>query len=106
MPAVAPTVADAIGGYLPLKKIGEGAMGTVYKAKNQKTAETVALKVMHDEVFADPTLRLRFAQECQLSRQLVHRHLVRVLDFGLDGARAYLVMEYLESRSIADVLKE
>src|SRR5262245_25448215 len=105
MSSVAPKSAETIGGYLLLKKIGEGAMGMVYKAKDPRTAETVALKVIHDRVLADPTLRLRFAQECQISRQLVHKHLVRVLDFGLDGDKAYLAMEYVESRSIRELLK-
>jgi serine/threonine protein kinase len=89
-----------IGGYQILDRIGKGGMGTVYKAQDPTTGRTVAVKVVGGEVAADPVLRMRFAQECQVARKLDHPNAVRVLDFGLDGTKPYLVMEYIDGESL------
>ena len=89
-----------IGGYQILDKIGKGGMGTVYKAQDPTTGRIVAVKVVGGEVAADPVLRMRFAQECQVARKLDHPNAVQVLDFGLDGTKPYLVMEYIDGESL------
>src|SRR5258708_23991557 len=85
-----------IGGYPILEKIGKGGMGTVYKGQNLMPGQFVAIKVLAGGVAANEVLRMRFAQECQIARQLDHPHLVRVLDFGLDGNKPFLVMAYVD----------
>jgi eukaryotic-like serine/threonine-protein kinase len=94
-----------IGGYPILAKIGAGGMGTVYKGKNPATGQFVAVKVLSGDGASSEVLRLRFAQECQVARRLDHPHIVRVLDFGLDGSRPYLVMEYVEGESLGGRLE-
>src|SRR5206468_1800628 len=89
-----------IGEYLVLEKIGKGGQGTVYKAQHAQTQQIVAIKVIAAEVVADPVLRLRFAQECRVSNQLDHPHVVRMLDFGMDGIKSYLVMEYIDGQDL------
>src|SRR6266446_8037064 len=96
---------QTIGGYQILEKIAKGSTGTVFKASDPRTGAVVAVKVIPQEVVANEILRLRFAQECQVTRQLVHPHIVRVLDFGLDGLKAYMVMEYVDGESVGDRLE-
>jgi serine/threonine protein kinase len=90
-----------IGHYVLLEKIGSGAMATVYKARRADTGQVVAIKVMSQRVAANANLATRFARECKVARTLEHPHIVRVLDFGLEGSRAYLVMEYVDGESLA-----
>jgi serine/threonine protein kinase len=94
-----------IGDYYLLEKIGEGSWGQVYKGRDSLSGKIVALKVMPESVVADEVLRMRFAQECQVARKLNHPHIVRVLDFGLEGSKAYLVMEYVVGESLGQRLQ-
>jgi serine/threonine protein kinase len=89
-----------IGGYHILEKIGKGGMGLVYKAQDPITRAVVAVKVVTGPGASDPTLRMRFAQECQTARKLDHPNAVKVLDFGLDGSKPYLVMEFVDGESV------
>jgi len=93
-----------IGEYLILEKIGKGAQGTVYKAQHARIQQIVAIKVIPSDVVADSVKRLRFAQECQVSSQLNHPHIVRVLDYGLDGTKPYLAMEYVDGEDLGQRL--
>jgi serine/threonine protein kinase len=94
-----PTVTK-IGGYEILEKIGHGASGTVYKGKDALTGKVLAIKVVSGTVANHPVARLRFAQECKIARKLDHPHMVRVFDYGLDGNKPYLVMEYVDGESL------
>jgi eukaryotic-like serine/threonine-protein kinase len=89
-----------MGGYAILEKIGDGGMGTVYKGHNPLTNKYVAVKVVTKGVLGNEVLRMRFAQECQVARRLDHPNIVRVLDFGLEGTRPFLVMEYVDGESL------
>jgi serine/threonine protein kinase len=90
----------SIGGYQVIERIGKGATGAVYKARQPGTGKFVALKLIASEVAGDSVQRLRFAQECQVTRRLNHPNVVRVLDFGMDGDKAYMVMEYVDGESL------
>jgi serine/threonine protein kinase len=105
MPAVAPKAVQKVGDYVILEQISRGAMGTVFKGRRPSTGGLVAIKLVSAEVVADEELRLRFAQECQVARLLNHPNVVGVLDFGLDGSRPYLVMEYVEGESLRQRLE-
>jgi serine/threonine protein kinase len=94
-----------IGGYRVFEKIGKGATGTVFKALDPATGDIVAIKLLASEL-VNNEWRMRFAQECQVARMLHHPHIVRVLDFGLDGSKAYLVMEYVDGASLGQRLED
>src|SRR5262245_23420668 len=96
--------AAKIGDYRVLRNLGQGAMGVVYKGHCPVRNTPVAIKVVPERILSNPELRLRFAQECRLARKLDHPHIVRVLDFGLDKSRAYLVMEFVEGETLGDRL--
>jgi serine/threonine protein kinase len=89
-----------IGAYRILELIDTGGMGSVYKGLDPATNSVVAVKVIPEEVVADEVLRLRFAQECQVVRSVNHPHCVRVIDFGLEGSSAYMVLEYVDGESL------
>ncbi len=102
--AVAEDSPAKIACYPILGRISFGGQGTVYQARDPHTGGDIAIKVLSEQMANDPVLRLRFAQECQVTRALRHPHIVRVLDFGLDGNKPYLVMEYVEGESLGQRL--
>ena len=88
--------------------LGQGGMGAVYRATHLGTTRTVALKIIHPHFSQDPEFVERFRREAEAAGRLRHPNVVDVTDFGFAPTRtgqvAYLVMEYLDGRSLADVL--
>jgi len=88
--------------------LGQGGMGAVYRATHLGTTRTVAVKIIHPRFSHDPEFVERFRREAEASGRLRHPNVVDVTDFGFapmpTGQVAYLVMEYLDGRSLADVL--
>jgi serine/threonine protein kinase len=91
-----------IGGYEVLAKLGQNSVASVYKGQHPQTGKAVAIKVMATHLTGSPKLRQRFAQECKVAYQLDHPNIVRVLDYGMDGSRAYMVMEHIDGGNLAD----
>ena len=85
---------------------GRGGMGVVYEAENLRIGRRCAVKVLHPELNADPKMRMRLFREVQATSRVQHPNVVEILDFG-DDARAgsYLVMEYLEGRSLSEIIR-
>ena len=95
-----------MGPYEVLGTIGRGGMGTVHRARHQPTGQIVAVKIMNEEAAANDVLRRRFEQEYATSSRLAHPHLVRGYDFGEDGGRPYLVMEYVDGPNLQQRIKK
>jgi serine/threonine protein kinase len=96
----APAVAQmTIGRYEILAKLRESAMSKVYKAFDPDTNTTVAIKVLAS-VGKDEVLRQRFEQEYRLTSKLCHPHIVQGLDFGWQGSRPYIVMEFVDGEDL------
>jgi len=105
-----------IGGFRVLRELGSGGMGTVYLARTGPdvsglaSGETVALKVIHPHLLAKPGFFRRFLREAELGRRVRHRNVVRALhaDASLvDGTQVnFLVMEYVEGKTLRDLLRE
>ncbi|HEY0171725.1 MAG TPA: serine/threonine-protein kinase [Pyrinomonadaceae bacterium] len=87
------------------ERLGEGGMGTVYRATHLLIERPVAVKVLNPRLVADETAKERFRREARAAGRLQHSNAVAVTDFGetRDGV-AYLVMELLEGRQFRDVL--
>jgi len=94
---------DGIGRYKNLQRIGRGGMGTVYRALDPAIGRTVAIKVL---LVDDPQFRARFQQEVRAAGTLTHQHIVSIYDYGESEGRPYIVMEYVDGRSLADVLHD
>ncbi|HJK98566.1 MAG TPA: serine/threonine-protein kinase, partial [Polyangiaceae bacterium LLY-WYZ-14_1] len=87
--------------------LGAGGMGTVYRAWQSGTDRPVAVKILHGELAQDPEAARRFEREARVSAQIDHPNVARTLLFGrLPDGRCYLVMEYLEGPSLADLLDD
>ncbi|MDQ2724283.1 MAG: protein kinase [Actinomycetota bacterium] len=82
--------------------LGSGAMGDVWAAWDHRLHRPVAVKLLRDEVASQPGVRARFEQEARTAGRLVHPNVVTVFDTGEEGATAFLVMEQLSGRTLAD----
>lgn len=90
-----------------LGKIGEGGMGSVYKAREMKTDQIFAVKVLKDDLAKDAAALKRFEQEAEAARNLDHANLAAVYELeALANGTTYLIMEYVEGRSLDEILKE
>jgi predicted Ser/Thr protein kinase len=96
----------AIGRYQVTKRLGKGAMGIVYGARDEQVGRDVAVKVLIGDVEAEPETRARFFREAQITSKLLHRNIVTVFDIGEDDGRLFIVMEMLKGRTLGDFLKE
>ncbi|MFM9058300.1 MAG: protein kinase domain-containing protein [Planctomycetaceae bacterium] len=82
-------------GYRPVKVIGVGGMGVVYRAWDHTTDRYVVLKVPRRALLADPAFRERFDREMQAARRMTHPHVVPVLDFGIHDDLPFAVLQYM-----------
>jgi serine/threonine protein kinase len=89
--------------YLVLKQIGQGGMGAVYIATDERFGSTVALK---ETFFTDPGLRKAFEREARLLNHLRHPALPRVSDHFVEEEGQFLVMEYIAGDDLAEKLRE
>ncbi|UOQ61116.1 Stk1 family PASTA domain-containing Ser/Thr kinase [Leucobacter rhizosphaerae] len=94
------------GRYLIRSRIARGGMAMVYLANDLRLERRVAVKVMHEHLAEDENFTRRFEQEARSAARLAHPNLVNVFDQGHDAGRTYLVMEYLPSITLRDLLKQ
>jgi serine/threonine protein kinase len=103
MPAAADLVGRRLGPYRIEARLGQGGMGVVYRASDDD-GRTVALKVLRDELVADDAYRRRLAREARAAAAVDHPNLAPVLAVGEAGGRLYLVVRYVDGRSLAERL--
>jgi serine/threonine protein kinase len=102
-------VPERIGRYEIVAEIGRGAMGSVFKARDPVVGRIVALKTIHSAALAgDQSLeyRARFQREARASGVLAHPGIVPVFDVGEDEGAPFLVMEFVDGRTLADAMKK
>lgn len=92
--------------YRVIKALGQGGMANVYLAEDLHTRTYVALKVMRDELSDDPEFIRRFATEARAAASLDHPNIVGVLDYGQDGEIRYIVQEYVQGKTLKQLIKE
>ncbi len=92
--------------YLLLDMLGEGGMGRVYLAADTRLKRRVALKILAPERLDKPRAVARFRREGLVGAQLQHENLVRVYDFGSSDGRYYLVMEYIDGKTVGSLIAE
>jgi serine/threonine protein kinase len=96
--------AKRLGDYELEAELGQGAVGTVYRARGAD-GRLVALKLLRPALGEDVAFRGRFAHEARVAQEVRHRHLVAVLELAEDDSRPYLVLEYLSGGSLSDRLE-
>ena len=92
--------------YVLLDLIGQGGMGRVYLAQDSRLNRQVALKILSPERINNPRAIARFQREARVGAQLQHENLVRIYDFGESSGRFFLVMEYIEGKTIGTLIAE
>jgi serine/threonine-protein kinase len=90
-----------LGPYLLLERLGEGGMGTVFKARHQKLERVVALKVIRKERLANPEAVRRFHHEIRAAAQLEHPNVVLAYDADEVGGTHFFAMEHVEGIDLA-----
>lgn len=85
--------------------LGRGGMGVVYKAYDEQTDRIVAIKMLHSHKVADSEALKRFTREARTVAQVKHHHIVTLFDFGMHKAQPFLVMDFLQGRSLKDELQ-
>ena len=86
-------------------RLGSGGMSTVYQATDRVLERTVAVKVLAEHLSDDEKFVARFRREALAVAKLVHPNIVQVYDTGVDAGRHFIVMEYVEGRSGAQLLQ-
>ncbi len=88
-----------------IEEIGQGGMGTVYKAFDSKIREVVALKLLKPEIASDMEVIERFRNEIKLARQVAHRHVCRMYDLGEEWLTIYISMEYVPGEDLKSFIR-
>jgi beta-lactam-binding protein with PASTA domain/tRNA A-37 threonylcarbamoyl transferase component Bud32 len=91
--------------YEVQRAIAQGGMAEVFLARDQLLDRPVALKVLHPEYARDPTFVERFRREAQAAANLNHPNIVAIYDWGQDSGTYFIVMEYVEGRSLRDLMR-
>ncbi len=93
--------------YRLQRLVGEGGMGTVFRAIDERLGREVAVKVMKQEHFHNESARVRFEAEARLVAKLDHPSVIGVFDSGeVEGGSLFMVMEWLDGKDLACVLEE
>jgi serine/threonine protein kinase len=94
-----------LGRYAISRKIGQGGMGAVYEAQHTLIGKRVAVKVLLDKYARKEQVVARLEQEARLASSIGHEHIIDITDFGTtDDGRTFVVMEFLEGESLAELL--
>ena len=94
------------GRYQLLEQSGMGGMAIVYRAYDMRTGHQVAVKVLRPEFAQDADYVSRFQREAEAASKMTHHNIVNLLDVGMDGENRYLVMEYVQGKTLKQVIQE
>ena len=86
-------------------RLGEGPQSEVFRAVDSRLGRTVALKILRPHVELDPAAAQRFEREAKHASNLTHPNIATIFDYGRDRNTSYIVMEYLEGRTLDRIIK-
>jgi serine/threonine protein kinase len=98
-------VGQQIPGYVMLEKLGQGAMGVVYKALQTRLNRHVAIKLLKGKKTNDAGFFAQLEREARLAAKLSHNNIVQAIDIGSAGKFHYFVMELIDGKTIQDEMK-
>jgi len=101
-----PKALTKCGRYELVEKIARGGMGVIYQARHPELDKSFAVKILSDGADAGPEAIERFRREAKTAARLDHPGIVKVYDAGTEAGFPYLVMQYVEGRSLEDVLRD
>ena len=100
------TPGENVGQYRIIEALGQGGMATVFKAYHPSLDRYVAIKVLHPAFKEDQNFLARFNREARIVAKLDHPNIIPIFDFALHGDTPYLVMRYVEGKTLKAVLRE
>jgi serine/threonine protein kinase len=95
-----------LGDYLLLERLGEGSMGSIFKARHRNSGRLVALKLIRKDRLANPQALFRFEREMKALKGLDHLNVVHALDADRAGDTLFLTMEYVEGTDLSRLVKQ
>src|SRR5215467_4750811 len=95
-----------LGPYEIVERLGAGGMGDVYRARDTRLERTVAVKILPQEISADPVRKQRFEREAKTLSSLNHPNICTLHDIGWQDGVDYLVMECVEGETLAKRLEK
>jgi serine/threonine-protein kinase len=98
-------VGRRVGSWILEREIGRGGMGAVYEARHVTLARRAAVKVLSAGLESEEAFRARFRREAELQASLSHPNVAQVLDYLEDGGQWFLIIQYLDHGSLADLLE-
>ena len=98
-------VGTKLGPYEIKSSLGSGGMGEVYRATQRSLGRQVAIKVLSPEFACDPDRLRRFEQEARSASALNHPNIISIYDVGCEGANSYIAMEFVDGKTLRDLLK-
>jgi serine/threonine protein kinase/Flp pilus assembly protein TadD len=97
-------VIQRLSKYRIIEKLGAGGMGEVYRAEDPALLRTVAIKVLSKQHRESDISKTRFLREAQAASAINHPNIVTIYEIGETDEQAYIVMEYVQGRSIRDLI--
>ena len=94
------------GKYRVIREVGSGGMAHVYRAINMSSRKVVAVKMLKEEYLNDREFLRRFEREAKASLALSHENIVRAFGVGDDNGVPYIVLEYVEGKTLKDLIQE
>lgn len=95
-----------LGKYKIIEEIGQGGMGTVYRARDEVIGRDVAVKVIHERALHVPEIKERLYREARSAGQLAHENIMIIYDVGEQDGDPYIVMELLRGSSLRQLMRE
>ena len=98
--------ATVIGGFEILEQVGRGGMGAVFRARQISMDRIVAFKILDPKLSEDPNFKQRFLNEARVCANLSHINIINGIDCGEAGNYTYFAMEFVNGRTLKQILKE
>jgi serine/threonine protein kinase len=98
-------IPEKLGGFQIIDRLGQGAMGAVYRARQVSLDREVALKTILARLTNDPRMIARFTREAYAAAQITHHNVVQIYDLGVDGETHFFAMEYVRGQPLSNIVK-
>ena len=99
-------IGQQIQNYIIISKLGQGGMGTVYKAVDNVLGREVALKMLNTLMINQPQVLDRFKKEAQVLARLLHPNIAVIYNLIEQEQQHFMVMEYVEGKNLDEVLRQ